>query len=468
MGGADNITFVFTTPELEPVSIAVSAGPDFQRTLTVPPGESASLVLPPSIRVEDALDRNKGVRILTENGGTVSVYGSNAQLFSVAGFHAIPCAPPLPVDTYEFYAVSVPAGNMTNNSAFLVVACEDNTVVTFTPTQVVGDPGNRQLFIQAGESRTVTLNQAETLYISSREDLTGSRVVADKQVSFFSGHECAEVPAEMGDCDHLVEQIPPTALWGLYFLTAPIANRSVSYIARIVASEPDTGVGVFCDGINTFFDNLNPGDAPFVSNISIEGYCYIGATKPILFVQFTPGNTNVDDVLVSGAGDPFMIVIPANNHYARSITLATLEGQLQFQTFVNVFTLPLFFDPENILLDGSTISTWVAISCEGTSDVCGYAAQVEIPPGAHTIVHRNELGRVGVIVYGLSFLESYGYVGGLELGLPECKLCSGVCILAINDWYVPSEVFVWDPIVATLWQTNFLNSSVSSCLFDCV
>ena len=421
VGGANNVTLIFTTPELEPVSVTVSTRQEFQRTLTVVPGETTSLVLPASTRVEDALDRNKGVRILTEEGRQVSVYGSNAQLFSVAGFHAIPCNPPLPVDTYEFYAVSVPAGNMTNNSAFLVVACEDNTAVTFTPTQVVSDPGNRELFIRAGESTSITLNQGETLYISSREDLTGSRVVADKQVSFFSGHECAEIPAEIGDCDHLVEQIPPTALWGLYFLTAPIANRSVSYIARIVASEPDTDVGIFCDGNDIMsFTSLNAGDAPFVLDSSVEGYCFIGATKPILFVQFTPGNTNIDDALERGAGDPFMAVIPANNHYARSITLATLEGQLQFQTFVNVFSLPPFFDPERILLDGNTISTWVVINCE-TGDICGYAAQVEVQPGAHTIVHQNELGRVGAIVYGLSFLESYGFVGGLELGLPECK-----------------------------------------------
>ena len=385
------------------------------------PGLSTSLGLPTSTRVEDAFDRNKGVRILAEEGRRVSVYGNNAQLFSVASFHAIPCTPPLPVDTYEFYAVSVPAGNMTNNSAFLVVACEDNTVVTFTPTQVVSDPGNRELFIQAGETGSITLNQRETLYISSEDDLTGSRVVADKQISFFSGHECADIPPESGDCDHLVEQIPPTALWGMYFITAPIGSRSVSYIGRIVASETTSFVTVVCDGnTSLLFEDLNPGDAPFVTSSDVEGYCVIAASSPILFVQFTPGSINIADALENGAGDPFMVLVPANSHYTRSMTIATLEGP--FQNFVNVFSLAVFFNPENITLDGNPISTWVGVRC-GTDELCGYAAQVQISePGAHTIVHRDERGRVGAIVYGLSFLESYAFVGGLELGLPESKL----------------------------------------------
>ena len=68
--------------------------------------------------------------------------------------------------------------------------------------------------IQNDRVETLVLNRMQTLYISSLDDLTGSRVVSNKPIAFISGHECGTLPNNVLFCDQLVEQIPPTSTWG--------------------------------------------------------------------------------------------------------------------------------------------------------------------------------------------------------------------------------------------------------------
>ena len=52
----------------------------------------------------------------------------------------------------------------------------------------------------------------------SQEDLSGSIVDADKPISVYGGHPCANVPDQtFVFCDYVVEQMPPTNTWGRTF-----------------------------------------------------------------------------------------------------------------------------------------------------------------------------------------------------------------------------------------------------------
>eukprot|EP00058_Branchiostoma_floridae_P014878 XP_002600366.1 hypothetical protein BRAFLDRAFT_66599 [Branchiostoma floridae] len=72
----------------------------------------------------------------------------------------------------------------------------------------------------------------------------GTRITSNKPVTLMSGVQCANVPAGIGACDHLVEQIPPLDTWGKRFVTVPLAVRTGGDIFRIVAARNGTTVNV--------------------------------------------------------------------------------------------------------------------------------------------------------------------------------------------------------------------------------
>ena len=101
-------------------------------------------------------------------------------------------------------------GNMffAPSTEFGVVAAENNTSVTITPSVTTG---NRS----AGISYNVTLQQGQTYLLqnttpTTESDLSGSRISSNKPIAVFAGHRAATIPAEAVCCaDHLVEQVPP-------------------------------------------------------------------------------------------------------------------------------------------------------------------------------------------------------------------------------------------------------------------
>lgn len=56
---------------------------------------------------------------------------------------------------------------------------------------------------------SLVLDRIQTVYISSKEDLSGSKIVIDKSVSVFSSHSYGDIEiwARSG---YLAEEIPPT------------------------------------------------------------------------------------------------------------------------------------------------------------------------------------------------------------------------------------------------------------------
>ena len=400
-------------------------------TLNVRQGSAVTKTIE-GFRVQTPSDRRKGIKIKAEQVKQILVFGFNEELHSVDSFTALPCNHLPTVRVYEYYAVSVKTTTTTADfdgkySAFLIVACSNNTNVTVTPSQSVTHPNNANRRLRAGESFSIPLQERETLYVQSRIDLTGSRIQSSAPISFFTGHECGNFPADIPECDHLVEQIPPTVTWGTQFIIAPTATRDANDYFKVVAAHDETNGKVACtasrDRDNQFEFTINDAGNFHVFRLPPRTFCYCEFDNPVLMVQFTPGS-GADEA----DADPFMVIVPAISQYLSNITFSTASSiGTTFNDYINIFvpTTRRTSGELTILMDDEPIEdvVWALIPCFNTEGrACGWATQFPIEAGVHSI--RNSNGEpLGVIVYGLSYLESYAHVGGLKLSVPGTWVC---------------------------------------------
>lgn len=85
--------------------------------------------------------------------------------------------------------------------------------------------------VRAGETVNITLQREETLLLAYNGDLNGTKVTANRPISFFSGDACSAIPlvGRGHTCDQIIEQLPPVEAWGCTFATAPLQTR-MSYV----------------------------------------------------------------------------------------------------------------------------------------------------------------------------------------------------------------------------------------------
>ena len=148
---------------------------------------------------------------------------------------------------YTYYGVSADGSSyILSFSQLLLVGCRDNTIVTITPTQNISIPENPQLSdsiylnITAGDNHTITLHELQSLLIINSFDLTGTKIVSNHPLTVISGHDCARIPTEYGDCDPISTQILPTVKWRNSFLLPPLTSRTNGQRYKIIVSENNT------------------------------------------------------------------------------------------------------------------------------------------------------------------------------------------------------------------------------------
>ena len=391
------LSIFVTTTEQEPVTFAISAF-GFSFTGIATSTSSAKIAIPATLEVQNSYDRNKGIRVKAEEDKTIVVYGLSYLQLSSDAFLALPCNR-LPVAEYEYYAVTYRTFFDSNlNSLILIVACEDDTLVT-TPIE------------------SFVLQQQQTYQIERSDlDLTGTRIVSTKPISVFGAHRCANVPVTRGYCDHLTEQIPPTATWGTRFLVASLLGRESGERIRFITSQGAT-ITLNCTTMNRVYSLRTPG-AWTEDEIQVNNFCSIEATYPILVSQFASGGGFETD----NFGDPFVMMIPPIEQYSNNYVLRALP---EFEgNYLTIYVAPEYFQPDRIFVNSSNIneSQWITVNCALSEAVCGYIARVSITSGDHRVYHEDSSARVGVSAYGFSRHSSYGYLGGLHLTTVECKL----------------------------------------------
>ncbi len=294
------------------------------------------------------------------------------------------------------------------NSEFLVVASEDSTIVWITPSKVTDKLNQKDSTIK------VILNKGEVYQVQSENelnssangqgDLTGSHIIADKPVAFYSGSLSTRVP--VGECcwDHLYEQIPPIQAWGREYYAVPLLSRERDRY-RIMAAYNNTTV--YISGLDPF--TLNRGEFKELEFYYNDPKRIFG-DQPILVAQFSQSR-DVDYNFTKGNGDPFMIILSSTTQSKNDVTFVAYNSDQIEKYYVNIITQTS--EVKNIRLNGVPI----AGDFKPFPDSEYSYAQKPISPGNHRIYNTNSDRGFLAYVYGYGGVESYGYGVGFNLDL---------------------------------------------------
>ena len=403
--------------------------PNMQNTIDLPGNLTGkSNTFPDAVR--DKIP--KGIYLKTSSE-QVTVIGQNGGANTIDTFLAVPIRN-LCLHQYVYYPFSV-ASYVRADASIAIVGTEDETTLTITPSVNSKISLNSTMgwsHLHSGEYQSYMINKLQTVYLSAYLiDLTGTKIVADKPLSVISGHECAFVPTFVTACDHLIEQMLPTELWGTTYYVAPLASRS-AYTLKFITASNNTNVTLTCNEVEK--NILIDGGEFHEEVLRDQEYCAIHSNKNISVVQLSHGFRE------DGVGDPMMTLIPAVNDYSNKIISSTNHDitHTNYKQYVNVIIKPEYYQPELLYLNARGINqtlqsyNWTPIVVKNITEA--YAAQVYLnfTEQVFQITHLNKAALISGILYGFlinpagggNSREGYGHPAGFNI----IKKYSSTCI----------------------------------------
>ncbi len=338
-----------------------------------------------------------GIQVVTDD--PVDVGALHLRLY----FTEASLALPLEELGHHYRVITHPDASGDSPSQFLVVATEDDTEVTITPSATTyGLHG-------AGQAFAVTMQQGQVYQVQSGDDLSGSRVDATHRVAVFAGNREGRVES-CAATSHSWDVNLPMERWGTDYIAVPFEEQGGS-VVKVLASEDDTHVMLDCAEEVVLQENES-----LVRTITAP--TRITADSPVGVVQLMCGGECHSGP--EGNGDPNMVVVPPVALTRDSVWIhATDDDRLTEASgyphnhFVGVTVAP----GGNAEIDGTGL---------GLQEIGnGYhAASVTFDSGAHS------LSGAGIIAhaYGLSFYNAYTYSLGYDCvgcatGLHEPTVC---------------------------------------------
>jgi len=429
-----------TTSEMTPVSFNVTMITETLYTGFASHGQITYVPTNVGVIVSNSTQTSeqfKGIHIKAEDGRKILVFGQHEELASNDAFLALPVISLPPGRNHEYVLASVHGNNdaSESDSVALIVGTENNTRVTVIPSASAGNIehglallGHFFEIFDVSSVNTITINQHQTVCLQVRNrDISGTRIVADKPISVFSGHECAIIPINSCPCDMVIEQLPPVDTWGTTIVTIPLRTRSGGDLVKVIAAYDFTTVNITQTDLNNStvinfsIFTLNAGQ---YREILISNYTLMQSDRPIEVFQFSR-SWLTDSVRVS---DPFMIYVPPVEQYRNSYAVATapfdpsLNGTADnplrgpYTNYTNIVVPAEYFN-----LSLLTINNRMAVSSDflgirnSNGTIWGYGAQLLLDAGAQVISHQNAEAGLGITLYGFSNQMSWGCVGGMGL-----------------------------------------------------
>ena len=288
-----------------------------------------------------------------------------------------------------------------------VAAAVDGTTVTVEPTApVTGGPDVPAT--PAGGIFTVNLDEGDVVEVMTNTDgatLSGTRITSDPDhpVAVFSGAECTFVLAY--SCDHVETQLTGLRTWGKSFVAARVPPRvdpPETSVFQIYASEDGTTVtfdapaGV--TGLPAAPVSMDAGDLLTLEvggPANAPGDFLVSADRPIAVVNYMTGSS-----LAGTIGDPAMVQLPPVEQFLpRYVLLVPSSWNDDTLTIVRPAGAA-------VTLDGAPVPDASFASAGGGFEV----ARRPVADGVHVVEATDP---VGVIVAGVTNVDSYAYLGGV-------------------------------------------------------
>lgn len=364
---------VFITSSVNTQGTVSIPGLSFSQPFSVTANTVTAVDLPNDlvIHTSDVID-DKGIHVTAQD--EVTVYGLNYIPFTTDAYLG------LPTDALgtEYLVLSY-----SGTTEFGIVASEDNTTVTITPSVTIGSR-------TAGVPYDITLNQGQSYELRGSGDLTGSSVLSDKPIGVFGANACANIPPGYGYCDHICEMLPSVDTWGTLFGTVPLKSRVNGDTWRFLASIDNTVITI--NGVAEA--PINKGQ--FIEKI-LTDQSIIESTEPILVAQYANGSD-----FSGNPGDPFMMLVPPLEQFLPNYTLTTVSGYVSH--YINIIARNSAVG--TLTLDGTPVpaSEYTPLGSTGYS-----GAQLTVDEGSHTL---SASAPFGAFQYGFNDDDSYGYPGG--------------------------------------------------------
>lgn len=364
--------------------------PAFSMPFAIPAGGTVQITLPRDADLGDVIDTVRGNAVHVVASQPINVYGMNHIPYSSDAFLATSTrglGKTYLVMSYGNLFTGVPE---LNGTQFAIAATVDNTKAMVVPSTTVGTH-------TAGVPYVITLMKGQTYQLRSTNDapadLTGTIIAADQPIAVMGGHRCANIPTtNVFFANHLVEQMPPTDMWGTSFVTVPFATRQRGDTIRVMALTDGTTVkvnGVPMGGV------LSQGK---YLEIFASVPAQITTDQPALVAQYS-NSSDYDQILNS---DPFMVVIPPVQFYSASYKLPAPPADFT-SNYLNL-VVPVV-STNGVMLDGVALSP-ALFTILGTS---GYAtARVPVSSAAHQVSTASGLA-FGLVAYGYALYDGYGY-----------------------------------------------------------
>ena len=179
-----NLTLYVTTRDNVPALFEVSAE-NFSAQFTAQEGKYTEVTLPTNLALRYSWERDGGVYIHSLNSTKLIVFAARLEQNSTVDSFLVLPLPPDPLQSYTYMAVTRNDEPNSQMYAAALVATDNDTVVEISPkvSIVIGTDT-----ISPNSRYNLTLQRLETLLITDKEDLTGTHIVSNKPLSFFSGH----------------------------------------------------------------------------------------------------------------------------------------------------------------------------------------------------------------------------------------------------------------------------------------
>jgi hypothetical protein len=356
--------------------------------------------------------------------------------YVVIGYNtANPCGNPM------FGIESIP-----DHSSITILATQDNTTVTVTPTHPIagtaGDTGfpiaqtpkgtpvtfnlSRYTVVNLESDQPVTDNVFACAMSGQDGDFTGSKIHSDKPIVVFTsgergiGHGGADNVQyhpgwdDMNDdiccTDHLEEQLFPVTALGKEFAIArsPIRSTHATWkepdIIRVVATADDTQITTNLPAPNNSFTLGANQQRTFASTTGF-------ALKASNAIQVSSYLVSQQFVLDGWTGDPSQLLHPAAEQHRKSYVFLVPDT---FQTNFITLAKPVM---ASVMLDGVPLSMLEFSGC--TYAPIGLVAGTEyeqvtcpITEGHHAVSADKAFG---LSVYGYYNVGSYAFVGGSDV-----------------------------------------------------